>query len=153
MDTLRQVVKTLRLHAAARFSGVFGITNALKKEPEILKGVCFATLLSLLVQGLTLMAYYEVKEDLTLRIWMSSHDMKKKCGIGFLILCCLWLHLVKQRRQHKHILSTHACLTFPSFFFLGVVLFGAYTGAGLHIYPELGLPRPFELDMEHLLVF
>jgi len=42
-------------------------------------------------------------------------------------------------------------MTIPTFIFTTVYVFGAYSAADLHIYPELGLPSWLMINSEHLM--
>lgn len=49
---------------------------------------------STFVQFVTLICYQIFAEDLTMRIWLTSHDMKRKMILAFMIHCALWINLV-----------------------------------------------------------
>ena len=43
-------------------------------------------------------------------------------------------------------------MTLPTFIFTTVYVFGAYSAADLHIYPELSLPSCLMINSEHLMI-
>ena len=86
MDLVRNI--------AGKFTGIFGLTDAFQKEHSIQKQILGATILNTLVLTLTLIVYQEVSEDITLRIYFSQYDTKRRCSMAAIIWLGLWAYIV-----------------------------------------------------------
>lgn len=71
-------------------------------------------------------------DDLTLRVYFEKSDAKRRCAIASILWAGLSIYMVSLQRAHTHILPTMVGMTFCFYIFSTVLLFGAYSAAGIH---------------------
>ena len=88
-----------------------------------------------------------------MRIFYEKDETVYRMQLASMIMVFTWINLVQQQRKYTTLKPITAQLLLPTYFFTSLVIYGGYSAADLHIYPEIGLPKALSFDLHFLLTF